>query len=254
MGIVSKTLAEHALIDDNSLEAMEEPIDILWEVDEDQINDFFVGPPSIEVADNDYSDESTVFRIIKETGVAVTNDVVQHEDLVTPNSQAHTTEHYDDASKERDKNAFRCGKILKGREGHFLSKKSPSHTMGGGVVITGGHGMSYSDRIEEKVMNKVDLKNGSNSPEPFYKGCEYRCISCGEIRGSVEHIRNHVRKSHKELQHCDSTNWDMIHEEHFDCVICGANMLRDYLVIKTHVKLRHKMGMVEYARDHVNKR
>ena len=29
---------------------------------------------------------------------------------------------------------------------------------------------------------------------------------------------------------------------------------RDYLVIKTHVRSRHKMGMVEYAKDYVNKK
>ena len=124
--------------------------------------------------------------------------------------------------------------------------------MARGVITAGRHGMSYSDKIEEKMKNKGTQKNGSNNPDPFYKGCEYRCNSCGEIRGSLEHIREHVRKFHKNLQHCDRANYDMIREEHFDCVICGANMLRDYLIIKMHVRSRHKMGMVEYARDHVN--
>ena len=136
----------------------------------------------------------------------------------------------------------------------MLPKGASSPSIAGGVVTAGRHGMSYSDKIEEKMKNKGTQNNGSNSLEPFYKGCEYRCNSCGEIRGSLEHIREHVRKFHKNLQHCDRANYDMIREEHFDCVICGANMLRDYLVIKTHVKLRHKMGMVEYARDHVNKK
>ena len=88
--------------------------------------------------------------------------------------------------------------------------------------------------------------------EPFYKGCEYRCKTCSNVLGSVEAIRNHLRKSHKFSQNNYRENYDMIREEHFDCVICGANMLRDYLVIKTHVKAKHKMGMVEYARDYVN--
>ena len=88
--------------------------------------------------------------------------------------------------------------------------------------------------------------------EPFYKGCEYQCKTCSNVLGSVEAIRNHLRKSHKFSQNNYRENYDMIREEHFDCVICGTNMLRDYLVIKMHVRSRHKMGMVEYARDHVN--
>jgi hypothetical protein len=41
--------------------------------------------------------------------------------------------------------------------------------------------------------------------------------------------------------------------DYFDCFICGINMLRDYLIIKCHVRSRHKMGMVEYARDHAKR-
>jgi hypothetical protein len=48
----------------------------------------------------------------------------------------------------------------------------------------------------------------------------------------------------------DPSNWDLVRVEYFDCFICGINMLRDYLIIKGHVRSRHKMGMVEYARDH----
>ena len=63
-----------------------------------------------------------------------------------------------------------------------------------------------------------------------------------------------MRKAHKGLKPSDSSNYKMIREEHFDCVLCRVNMLRDYLVIKMHVRSRHKMGMVEYARDYVNKK
>ena len=52
--------AESSVIYDNGLEdnmycIKDEPIDnILWEAGEDQINDFVVGPSSIEVAEDDY--------------------------------------------------------------------------------------------------------------------------------------------------------------------------------------------------------
>ena len=100
-----------------------------------------------------------------------------------------------------------------------------------------------------------NVKNGNQTKkistgEPFYKGCEYRCKTCDKVYGSVEQIRIHLRKSHKMGN--DRDNYDMTRVEYFDCVICGANMLRDYLVIKTHVKSKHKMGMVEYAKDYVN--
>ena len=108
------------------------------------------------------------------------------------------------------------------------------------------------DEVFEIKREDSNTKN-INSKEPFYKGCEYLCKVCSETRDSVEHIRNHMRKFHPELQHTDPSNYDLIREEYFDCVLCDANMLRDYLVIKMHVRSRHKMGMVEYARDHVNK-
>ena len=372
---------ETAPIHDNSLEAVdcikEEPIemmDIFWEASKDQIDDFIVGPSSIEVANNKYVssfldqdntdgigtfaktrrmsftyrpnsefvikteavDDSNVvmtckicddrspyigskelkihiegyhkmachfyeemypdFRITEEGRFAITNTELKDEDPVTLDSKAHTTGHFDASNlEERDKNAFKGGntsrgklkvqdavtlnsqahitalndasklenrdnyapsggKILRGKEECLLPKNSPSPIMGGGVTLTGGHIVSSLDKMEETIKNKGTQKNVSNNPEPFYKGCEYRCNSCGEIRGSLEHIREHVRKFHKNLQHCDRANYDMIREEHFDCVICGANMLRDYLIIKMHVRSRHKMGMVEYARDYVNKK
>ena len=54
------------------------------------------------------------------------------------------------------------------------------------------------------------------------------------------------------MEHTDSSNYNMTREEFFDCVLCDENMHRDYLVIKMHVRSKHKMGMVEYARDHVD--
>ena len=89
------------------------------------------------------------------------------------------------------------------------------------------------------------------SEQAWYKGCEYLCKVCNETRDSTEHIRNHVKKYHPELQHNDPSNYDMIKEDYFDCVICDENMLRDYLIIKMHVRSRHKMGMVEYANEYV---
>ena len=51
--------AESSVIYDNGLEdnmycIKDEPIDILWEAGEDQVNDFIVGPSSIEVTEDDY--------------------------------------------------------------------------------------------------------------------------------------------------------------------------------------------------------
>jgi len=102
---------------------------------------------------------------------------------------------------------------------------------------------------------KKEAKKGKpkkrSTEQTWYKGCEYLCKVCNETRDSTEHIRNHVKKYHPELQHNDPSNYDMIKEDYFDCVICDENMLRDYLIIKMHVRSRHKMGMVEYANEYV---
>ena len=109
---------------------------------------------------------------------------------------------------------------------------------------------------------KLDHPNSTKAPKkagkPFYKGCEYRCMSCGEMRGSVELIRKHVLKLHRVTHQCDKKacnlcNFYMTRMERYDCVICGANMLRDYWVIKMHVGKIHKMSMPEYANGYVNK-
>ena len=102
----------------------------------------------------------------------------------------------------------------------------------------------------KKEVKKGNVKKRSTD-QAWYKGCEYLCKICNETRDSTEHIRNHVKKYHPELQHNDPSNYDMIKEDYFDCVICDENMLRDYLIIKMHVRSRHKMGMVEYANEHV---
>lgn len=103
---------------------------------------------------------------------------------------------------------------------------------------------------------KKEAKKGAakkrSTEQAWYKGCEYLCKICSETRDSTEHIRNHVKKYHPELQHNDPSNYDMIKEDYFDCVICDENMLRDYLIIKMHVRSRHKMGMVEYANEYVH--
>jgi len=120
---------------------------------------------------------------------------------------------------------------------------------------------NYEHEIEhadgEVFEIKKEVKKGKakkrSTEEPFYKGCEYLCKICNETRDSTEHIRNHVKKYHPELEHNDPSNYDMIKEEYFDCPICDENMLRDYLVIKKHVRCRHKMGMVEFANEHVNR-
>ena len=343
--------SESSFIYNNSLEDMDclkdEPIElvdnILWEAGEDQINDFVVGPTSIEVAEDDYippppPEESTegvgiftktrrvpfVYRahsefVIKTEAVDDSNMVmfcmicgdrapyagshefwthVQHLHKMTPEcyvqmypdfriteevnadsygelmyedpvklnvgSQAHPMVHYDAPKIEKrgekrsrgEGNEY--GKSVKpkppGKERRSVT--TSSLTMAGGIIKTNGNWKENLGEIDIKIKNNKNTQKGGNdsSPEPFYKGCEYRCKSCGEMRGSVEHIREHVRKSHKQLQHCDRANYDMTREEHFDCVLCGANMLRDYLVIKTHVRSRHKMGMVEYAKDYVNKK
>jgi hypothetical protein len=60
---------------------------------------------------------------------------------------------------------------------------------------------SNSDKPEIQENAKVHKKiNTELEPPKFYEGCEYRCKICGESRGSVEHIRNHIRKSHKVSQ------------------------------------------------------
>ena len=106
---------------------------------------------------------------------------------------------------------------------------------------------------------KLDhTKAPKKAGKPFYKGCEYRCMSCGEMRGSVELIRKHVLKLHKVTHQCDKKacnlcNFNMTRMERYDCVICGANMLRDYWVIKMHVGKIHKMSMPKYAKRYVNK-
>ena len=109
--------------------------------------------------------------------------------------------------------------------------------------------------VEDEVFKpkrRAPAKKNTNTTEKWYNGCEYQCKICSDIKTSVEHIRNHVKKFHPEVHHTDPSNYEMTREEFFDCVICNENMHRDYLVIKVHVKAKHKMGMVEYARDHVN--
>ena len=91
-----------------------------------------------------------------------------------------------------------------------------------------------------------------NMKEQWHKGCEYQCKMCNDTRDSVGDIRKHVKRFHPSMEHTDSSNYNMTREEFFDCVLCDENMHRDYLVIKMHVRSKHKMGMVEYARDHVD--
>ena len=336
--------AESSFFNQNSLEDMvclkDDPIDlvdnILWEADEDQINDFVVGPTTIEVVDDDYipspspeepndgvgiftktrrvpfaysvnsefvikteavddsnmvmfcmicgdrapyvgSNEFSIhieqfhkmtperyvemypdFRISEEADATVTYSEVMYEDPVKPTSdyQAHLIAQ-DDAPKIEE-----LVKEPSRSDGYQYDKSVKPKSQGKdgkerrGIIVTNGNWKNTLDQTDIKIKNnKCTQKSGNGSSlEPFYKGCEYRCKSCGQIKGSVEHIREHVRKSHKELQHCDRANYDMTREEYFDCVLCGVNMLRDYLVIKMHVRSRHKMGMVEYSRDYVNKK
>ena len=91
----------------------------------------------------------------------------------------------------------------------------------------------------------------TNMKYQWHKGCEYQCKICNDTRDSIEHIKKHMKRFHPLLQHTDPSNYHMIREEFFVCVLCGEKMHRDYKVIKIHLK-KHKISMTEYARDHVN--
>ena len=199
------------------------------------------------------------FRITEEADPATTYNQLVCEDSVKlkVTSQALSMAPYDALKTEKRNTQTNEG----GGKQYDIGVKPPSLAVERNLVPAisstmagrNDNGRENLHQFETKHHKNTQKSGNRNSPEPFYKGCEYRCKSCGQMRGSLEHIRDHVRKSHKELQHCDRANYDMTREEHFDCVLCGANMLRDYLVIKMHVRSRHKMGMVEYAKDHVNR-
>jgi hypothetical protein len=74
-----------------------------------------------------------------------------------------------------------------------------------------GSGSDPSKSNSEIQENAKGLKKIKTNLEPpkFYEGCEYRCKTCGELRGSVEHIRNHIRKSHKVSQ-CPQVMYEVL--------------------------------------------
>ena len=77
-------------------------------------------------------------------------------------------------------------------------------------------------------------------------GCTYACNFCDKEFGAPKGVKQHLKNVHKSANPMD--NYVTVKETHYDCKVCGEEVVRNREALDNHVKSRHGMSMPQYEK------